>query len=188
MKNYLLLISIFILLLLSSCSSKRFGNIPKVKAQSKKEQTAKRKTVKKQITLAVKPFIPAVKSAQLIDSPLVKLPRNTFVKSHIKRFTTLAKTIVHAPKIKTTTINNTKEKHIQESSDVWEDFWYSDFGELLIYIASLVIIVLIYLFVEWLISMGLGWLVFILGLALLIYILYLLNELLNDVLDFFFRR
>ncbi|MGV3598614.1 MAG: hypothetical protein ACO1PI_12165 [Bacteroidota bacterium] len=188
MKNHLLLISVFVLILLSSCSSKRFGNIPKVKAQSKKEQTAKRKSAKKQIILAVKPFVPAVKSVQLIDSFRVKPIRKTFVKKQLKRFTTSAKTIVHAPKITTTTINHTKEKHTKKNSNLWEDFWYSDFGELLIYIATVVIIILIYLLVEWLFSIGLGWVVLILGLALLIYILYLLNELLNDVLDFFFRR
>lgn len=188
MKTNLVFALILFLLATSSCSSKRFGNIPKVKAQSKKEQTAKRKTVKKQIILAVKPFIPAVKSAQLIDSFRVKPIRKTFVKKQLKRFTTSAKTIVHAPKITTTTINHTKEKHTKKNSNLWEDFWYSDFGELLICIATLVIIILIYLLVEWLFSIGLGWVVLILGLALLIYILYLLNELLNDVLDFFFRR
>lgn len=189
MKNNILITSVAVLILLSSCSNKRFGRIPKVKAQPKKEQTAKRKTAKKQITLSVKTALPIILPKQIINAPTVALPQIPAIKKQADQPVSSAKkTTTQNSKNKATSINNTKENRTQNSSSFFEDFWDTGLGEFVLYIVVFIVIILIYIFVEWLISIGLAWLVFILGLALLIYILYLLNELLNDVLDFLFRR
>ncbi len=188
MKINLVFALILFLLATSSCSSKRFGNIPKVKAQPKKEQAAKLKSVKKQISLSAKPIIPVVTAEQTIDSPNIIKPKSIIIKEQKKNPTTAIKAVVSAPKNRVKIINNTKENRAQNSSSLFEDFWYSGLGEFILYIGFFIVLGLIYLFVEWLISIGLAWVVAILALALIIYLLYLIGEFIDGVLDFFFRR
>lgn len=188
MKINLVFVLILFLLATSSCSSKRFGNIPKVKAQPKKEQTAKRKSAKKQISLSAKPIIPVVTAEQTIDSPNIIKPKSIIIKRQKKNPATAIKAVVSAPKDRVKIINNTKENRVQNSSSLFENFWYSGLGEFILYIGFFIVLGLIYLFVEWLISIGLVWLVFLLALALIIYLLYLVGEFIDGVLDFFFRR
>lgn len=188
MKNNVLFVFFAVLILLSSCSSKRFGNIPKVKAQPKKEQTAKRKPSKKQAVLIVKPTILLVAADSGISKPNIAKPQQQVIKKQKKLLYTSTKTVATIAKNKARVFNTVRQKQVQKSSNYFDDFWDTGLGELILYIATFIIIGAIYFFVEWLISIGLAWVVAILALALIIYLLYLVGEFIDGVLDFIFRR
>ncbi|KAB2915244.1 MAG: hypothetical protein F9K23_12170 [Bacteroidetes bacterium] len=188
MKTNLIFALILFLLATSSCSSRRFGNIPKVKAQPKKEQTAKRKPSKKQTVLIVKPTILLVATDSGISKPNIAKPQQQVIKKQKKLLYTTTKAVSAISKNKVKVFNTAKENRIKKSSNNFDDFWDTWLGELVLYIAAFIIIGAIYIFIEWLISIGLAWVVAILALALIIYLLYLIGEFIDGVLDFLFRR
>lgn len=179
------------MLFLSACSGSRFGHIPKGKRQkhvAKKEA----KKWKKQNQNFFK--IEAVKAIpqKLNTKPIIKiveapnLPAAIAPSEHqnqIKKAKPEQQQLNEIEKIEN--INKkTATKQLQKTNDF--DFWEGFWGELVAEIIAAIIILALAAFFVWLEAIGLGWLVVVIGLALLVLIIVLIGRVIQDFFDMVF--
>lgn len=191
-----IIIFILLSLFLASCSQSRYGHVPKVKrGETKQVYKAGTKRKIQSTEIAIKNS----KSVVFVDS--VKPETITVVKNETapmaitqskSEHKKISKTIQAANTEKNVSKNkvNTTKQTItaNNTGGIFEDFWYSDLGDFIIQLGFIIVGVLFIAFLGWLVSIGWGWLVIIIVLALLIWLLIEISQLFDGVFDVIFRR
>lgn len=188
-----LVISLVSLLVFSSCSSSRYGYMPKGKRQktvTKRESKREHKQKLDVVTLKNKKnsyVIPkGISSPHVIELEKPLLPKQVV---NEKRITNKQKQTVRAKPQAKKKVNSTNKKSatnkLQKTNDY--DFWESWLGEVAFLIIELVIGGLLIVFFGWLVSIGLGWLVYLIAAVVLILIIVWLVKGLNDIFDYIFK-
>lgn len=182
MKNILLLVySLLLIAVLSSCS--RYSHIPKVRAKAKTVITQKVKTKKQlsQQTLTTKiADVAPVVGGEI--KPLQKVPL-----PETKKEIVAPKEILKSPankKAKKANHKYTRKQAVKAQKRQTEvDFWNTDFAEFLIELAFILMLCLLVFFLHWLVEIGLGWLVAVLLIAGAIFVIVAIVDFFDGFFD-----
>lgn len=189
-KVQLLLYVILLAAFFSSCSSSRYGRIPKVKAQKKTvaQKTQPTKAKQKEASTAVLPLkslaepvaatIEIKQQAVAIEPPTrtAKTPSiNTQKEDAPKTVAQKQKTAETTQKVAT---QKTQRQYRSKKS-----FWDTEFGDFVLKLIFLSIELGFVLLIYWLIQIGLGWLAAIILIVLAILIIMALVDVLSDICD-----
>lgn len=189
-----LVTSFIVLIIFSSCSSSRYGYIPKgVKQRTpiKKHVSkyAKKRNIIAPITVDNKqPQLPTVETNGIkkpIEPVLVlsltvsKKRSNKKAKSINTKKSQPNEVIKVNETLKKQSVN---QQQATQSSDFWEDLGEGFLFDLL---GAIVLLALVAFF-AWLESIGLGWIVVLIGVAVLVLIIIWLIEVIEDIFDMIF--
>ena len=186
-----IIISLVTILAFSSCSSSKYGHLPRGKRQKsvvKKHSSKWRKHKYKTIEIAAMPSAKKPDSALNIHTTNTANKNSTVAivkkKNQPKALKTNKQTTPQTILPSTRTLKKTGVRQQQKTnySDFWEGFW----GDLLAEIIAALIIGLLIAFFVWLEAIGLGWLVIVISVVVFVLIIIWIGSLIEDLFDMIF--
>lgn len=187
-----IIISLVTILAFSSCSSSRYGHLPRGKRQKsivRKHPSKWRKHKYKTIEIAAIPsFAKKPDSALNIHTTNTANKNSTVAivkkKNQSKALKTNKQTTPQTilPSTRTHKKTGVRQQQKTNYSDFWEGFW----GDLLAEIIAALIIGLLIAFFVWLEAIGLGWLVIVISVVVFVLIIIWIGSLIEDLFDMIF--